>query len=683
MLVHQHKNSTVPAEHRRYTDVMKKFATTLYFYSPKAYNFVKEHFILPNGRTIRKWLSKTKCYPGFLTEVFQFLKEELLQKPDLKNCALIFDSMSIRKQIIWDNAEGRFTGNVDYGGMIDPDFDSPASEALFIQIVSYRSKFKCPIAYFLINKIDSDVQTQLVTCSLRYLFEIGIVVRSITCDGAATNIKTLNSLGCKLVAGNSMQSWFYHPCAPDIKVYCMLDTCHMIKLARNCLADKQLSTESGTIDWKYVKYLNDLQTEENLRLANSLTAGHINFKNKIMNVRLAAQVMSSSVANAIDYLRLTGLETFQGSEETVNFIRILDRTFDMLNSRSPFGKGFKAPIRPESVAYFSEAFSTATKYLTSLKVDGMSILHHPRKTFVLGFVMNMQSILELARDLFSSESPLKYFLSYKCSQDHLELYFSCIRSRGGWNNNPNALQLRWALRQLLQVTSVKSSVSANCMDFDTFCTPAFEFRSEKRSMIDKNSQGEKSFDFLLECVNRVALSDYAENVLYYIAGFITRRMVNSSNCQDCINILLFRNETVSDHSYSSPIEKYKRFTNFTSNGGLVYAAEVVFKIIQFTEKNFRYMCETNKIKDKNLKNLLRNAAVHEFCTNLHLFLPVHPPLQEFIAEELHEIQIIKQIVDNYLKCRMSHHARLMNENIHGESIGIRQKFNKLILFNNL
>lgn len=63
-----------------------------------------------------------------------------------------------------------------------------------------------------------------------------------------------------------------------------------------------------------------------------------------MNVRLAAQVLSSSVADAIDFLRNSGNAKFVGSEATIEFIRLIDRLFDTMNSKSPFGTYFKSPL---------------------------------------------------------------------------------------------------------------------------------------------------------------------------------------------------------------------------------------------------------------------------------------------------------------------------------------------------
>lgn len=51
--------------------------------------------------------------------------------------------------------------------------------------------------------------------------------------------------------------------------------------------------------------------------------------------------------------------------------------------------------------------------------------------------------------LSKNQSPLKFVLTYKISQDHLELFFACERSTGGCDNNPNCVQFKNTLWQLL------------------------------------------------------------------------------------------------------------------------------------------------------------------------------------------------------------------------------------------
>lgn len=68
----------------------------------------------------------------------------------------------------------------------------------------------------------------------------------------------------------------------------MLDPPHMTKLARNVFAECNLKSDKGHIDFKYVRRLHDLQEQEGLKLKNKLSAVHINFYGKKMNVKLAA-----------------------------------------------------------------------------------------------------------------------------------------------------------------------------------------------------------------------------------------------------------------------------------------------------------------------------------------------------------------------------------------------------------
>jgi len=149
-----------------------------------------------------------------------------------------------------------------------------------------------------------------------------------------------------------------------------------------------------------------------------------------MNVKLAVQTLSSGVADALDYLEKCQHPDFQGVWPTVTFIRYLDRAFDLLNSINKFAKGFKAPIRNSNIATIQSICTETSDYLRSLSVNGVPILNTPRNTLALGLIT-----------LLSKESSgCEYFLTYKISQDHLELFFACIRSRGGLNNNPNVLR---------------------------------------------------------------------------------------------------------------------------------------------------------------------------------------------------------------------------------------------------
>ena len=77
-----------------------------------------------------------------------------------------------------------------------------------------------------------------------------------------------------------------------------------------------------------------------------------------MNVKVAAQTLSSSVADAIEFLMFSQNPSFIGAEGTINFIRIIDQLFDIMNSRNPYGKHFKKPLSLKNCTYWEKKLMT-------------------------------------------------------------------------------------------------------------------------------------------------------------------------------------------------------------------------------------------------------------------------------------------------------------------------------------
>ena len=219
------------------------------------------------------------------------------------------------------------------------------------------------------DKITAKDQATLVTKYLEKAAKAGLKVWSVTADGTAVNLRTFEILGCKFSGSyDEMQSSFIHPTTGE-DVFAIFDPSHVLKLPRNSLAQlgSFMDGEGNIIKWDYIVQLQNLKIEEGLNMANKLTTSHLKFEKHKMNVHLAAQTLSSSVANAIDFLdKSVKLPNFSGSSGTVVFIGTIDRLFDLLNSRNPWAKGFKAPFRLSSKDTWQEILSTA-EYLLSLK----------------------------------------------------------------------------------------------------------------------------------------------------------------------------------------------------------------------------------------------------------------------------------------------------------------------------
>ena len=174
----------------------------------------------------------------------------------------------------------------------------------------------------------------------------------------------------------------------------------MIKLVRNTLSDWKVlkDAEGNEIQWKLLDKLHKLQEFEGLHLANKLRARHVHWKPQKMRVNLPAQTLSSSVADALEYCEgKLKLPQFQGCGPTVKFIRVFDHLFDVLNSRNPLARNYKAPIRKSNFDYTKKFLDEANVYIENLKaVDGRSILTSKRKTGFLGFLFCIQSVVGLA-----------------------------------------------------------------------------------------------------------------------------------------------------------------------------------------------------------------------------------------------------------------------------------------------
>lgn len=160
-------------------------------------------------------------------------------------------------------------------------------------------------------------------------------------------------------------------------------------------------------------------------------------------------------------------------------------------------------------------FNQAEEYLSKLKIGEQPLLDHTRKNFAMGFLMNITSFKQLFADLtLLEENQLKYLLTFKCSQDNLEILFSCIRSRRRMQDNPSPLEFRYILRKLLFRNCVQ--YNSNYID-DTFHTNhVIEFRNNTRSITDSiPSNTESNYDFLqmIRHLESPASSPYQDNVL--------------------------------------------------------------------------------------------------------------------------------------------------------------------------
>ncbi|GFR58231.1 THAP domain-containing protein 9 [Elysia marginata] len=514
-----------------YLPKVRNFALSLHFLSPRAYDFIRPVLHLPHPRCLRRWKASVYCSPGYLENMLKVAAARA-RATESYHCSLIVDEMSLRKDISWVPSQNRYCGFTDFGQ--GPVGNSIASNVLLFMLVSLKGRWKAPVAYFLTDHISS---TQLATCVREAICKAadnGLIVKTFVADGLRANVKAAIELGCNLDVYNLCTHFQHpHPRHRDEAVYFICDPPHMLKLFRNFLAERGImkrATEHGvqTISWQYIKALHELQKTDSLYLAKKLTNKHINFNNVKMKVNIAAQTLSSSVATAIDHLRDDlKLPQFQGSEETCAFIRHIDRLFNLLNCKNPFAKGFKAALSERNQGNWKPFLQNIQLYLLSLQEPSGLPLHQGRRNqCVLGFMITARSTLKLAEDLLGKES-YRYLLTYKFSQDHIEMFFGKIRQRSGWNNNPTSEQFRSALKSLMMSSTITPSRHGNAVPLDD----TVELTLQPSSGLETAGNPLQTYDSELLTASSIFDSsllddtDWRQSCLYYTAGFVARRTV--------------------------------------------------------------------------------------------------------------------------------------------------------------
>ncbi len=673
----------------KYSPELKSFALTLQFYSSKAYEFVRKTFdlALPHQVQVRKWYSKIPAEPGFTEPTFQALKfnfEEAQKNGQKVICSLMLDEMAIPKHVSWDGK--KFRGYVDVGNGVDEsDSSAVAKDDLVLMAVAVNASWKVPCGYFLVDGLTGKERPNLVKVCIKKLSDVGVDVVSLTCDGPSCHFTMLQQLGACLDIGQ-LQCYFTHPLDKNKKIYVLLDVCHMLKLVRNTLDSfgTLVDKDGKKICWKYIVELQKLQDEEGLRLGNKLKFAHIKWEQQKMKVDLAAQAFSASVADAIEYCtNVLKLPQFQGSEATVEFIRIIDHLFDILNTRNPCARGYKEALRTTNKGSWLPFVNQASNYIKGLRDEMGNLMYKTkRKTGFVGFILAIESVKSLFHELVGrTDAPMNYLLTYKFSQDHLELLFGAIRASGGFNNNPTAQQFTAAYKRLLMRSTIEGG-KGNCQKLDPIsilhviddtCNVNNEDVSiTNAELIRKYDLTERSSvqDHDYAIPNVCNLSEFKKASISYIAGYVGRMVEKKSLCMTCCEALGSVN-----HKPESSFVKLK------DNGSLFKPTQSVVTVCEETEKCFQRMMN---VTDGNLPHCMGIAdaistSVLSKLNHSKVFTELNNHMFDTPVNENHIFSLIKLIVKCYCKVRLYHLGKEATARLHGKIV--RETLSKLVLFN--
>ena len=188
------------------------------------------------------------------------------------------------------------------------------------------------------------------------------------------------------------------------------------------------------------------------------------------------------------------------------------------------------------------------------------------------------------------------------------MFFSKIRSRFGWNNNPTVLQFKYALRQLLMKNKIESPSTANCVDVVN-CVDAANLNSSNEV---QKVDSQISEMLLLRNVWR-------PDVLHYISGYIVKKMLMSLECPDCAVSLYQNSDSSADHGYQSHIS----LLSCKRNGNLLVPSWSVCKVVECVDKVARTELCKWQCTSKEINVKITTTVLHEMKNITFLAIQEH------------------------------------------------------------
>lgn len=388
-----------------------------------------------------------------------------------------------------------------------------------------------------------------------------------------------------------------------------------------------------------------------------------------MNVKLAAQTISKSVADAIEQLQKDGYEEFENAEATVEFLRNFNDIFDVLNvAEKDQINGFKQPLC-ESTA--DTIFSFAEKmqnYIKQIMIDDASNKRVVRKPILqsrahMGFrgFYNNLICLKGAYNDFVRDGPLDVFYTKLWSQDHLETFFSLARNRQGRNDNPNAVEFASAYRKLLICHPLTISKKQNVI---SNATGLLTVSSRPKKQVTSNNPTEiaELIDINDEELNNIvsnSVEPFEEHLNAYVALCVENRMIQDAqlskkgSCPICAGNLLNSEENINDEFLA--MKSGVTLQPCKSTQLIVIFSEAILKMISSNEEEINF--------DQANKTILNHLKINELYSTSNF---------EHNQQD-HKEDFVKRIVKTYLTLKSQNIGKRIADEERGAFIRSRLK----------
>lgn len=482
----------------RWHPTMIRLALAIHLTSPAAYNLVRDTGMikLPSSRTLFDYSHVKPVEEGIDRTVLESVAERMKGiKEYQKYHVLMADEMYISKNLVFQKSSGKMIGYTKLDEvdrevrafneyLDDPDNFKGPSEQISSRVLCYMIKstaysIKETVACYAVCNV-SPAQMYLWTWHVIGALERNdIKVIAFVCDGSTINRAFIKLHRPRTQVKDGLVFDTVNKAAPERDLYFFSDVPHLLKTIRNCFYSsragkhkkaKRCMTKGGQkIVWDFIIKLYMEDKHRSLRKAYKLSPANV-FPDAFscMKVSYAAQIMSDSVATALEQKK------YKGVAETVKFIREVNAWFDRLNgAHSGMGRKKRNPNLESYRSVEDPRFQQLHDFLTYLdewKAEAYSLgevtINETANTSILEDsgefepfedvveecttkaekrILSHQTLLGIEITTRSFVKCVKFLLGEGTdfinarvfSQDPLEQYFSKQRAGGGGSTNPN------------------------------------------------------------------------------------------------------------------------------------------------------------------------------------------------------------------------------------------------------
>lgn len=322
-----------------------------------------------------------------------------------------------------------------------------------------------------------------------------------------------------------------------------------------------------------------------------------------------------------------------------------------------------------NIQEMSNKAKSIIEYIKQLHyADGTLVIHSEKQTGFVGMITSLQNVIEIYTSYYEKFDG--YLLTYKLSQDHLESFFSAVRSKGGHSNNPTCYQFINRFKRLLVHANVQGSDNSNCLSLDD--TEVIQIPTE---FWEQYATCEEKIIYIIENVEEDQLQYlendqkyygdglnkmYIDDVVEYIAGFVVRSLLRRMRrCSVCF-VFLTDEKCLENNTKTMSSSLLQR----KDRGGLIQPCQDVIYICRIIEKNFRECYHPRK-------GIFRDL----YCTIVSQVPKCLLDLRHGENPKKHRAELLRFIVMKYLQLRI----RRVLKNKKKTQKNVRRIYTKMIL----